>query len=103
MPHVLHPTTDIDQVMAKDPAGDEIILVKQAGTIHAYKNSCPHIGVGLDYGTGQCRSGPDELMCSLHGAIFIASTGKCIDGPCYGASLDRVAIKIDDGKIVLAQ
>jgi nitrite reductase/ring-hydroxylating ferredoxin subunit len=102
MAHVLHPTTDLDQIMVIHPDGSEIILVKEAGVVHAYRNSCPHIGVGLDYGTGKCRSGPNELMCSMHGALFVADTGKCIDGPCYGASLDRVPIRIEEGKVVLA-
>jgi nitrite reductase/ring-hydroxylating ferredoxin subunit len=97
---VLHPGTDFDQVMAKHPKGHEIILVKIAGTVHGYRNSCPHIGIGLDYGNGKCQSGQNELTCSMHGAQFEADTGLCFSGPCEGRSLERIAVRVENGHVV---
>ena len=87
--------------MVQSPQGDEIILVKQADVVHAYRNSCPHIGIGLDYGDGSCLVDGDKLICAMHGALFEAASGLCIDGPCNGQSLQRIAIRIEDGKIFL--
>ncbi len=87
--------------MATDANDEEIILVKQAETIHAYRNSCPHVGIGLDYGDGSCLHDESTLVCSLHGALFEADTGYCTAGPCSGQSLKRVPITIRDGKIFL--
>ena len=100
MSHVLHGTTDFDQVMATHPLGFEVILVKQDGVVHGYRNRCPHVGVGLDWGDGHCLDTPTELRCALHGARFVAATGECIAGPCYGEHLQRVAVRISDGTVV---
>ena len=91
--------SNFDQIMVKNQADEEIILVKQAGVVHAYRNSCPHIGIGLDYGDGRCLVDDDKLLCSMHAALFEADTGYCIDGPCAGKSLQRVPIRVEEGKI----
>ncbi len=97
---VLHPSLDFDQITVKHPSGFEVILVIEQGTVHAYRNSCPHVGVGLDWGDGRCKSGPNELRCSLHGAAFKADTGECFSGPCHGDALKRVEVRVEDGKVV---
>lgn len=99
---VLHPALDFDQVMAKHPDGGEVILVNVGGTVRAWRNRCPHVGVGLDWGDGRCLGGPDELVCAMHGALFQASTGLCTAGPCAGDALEAVPIRIVDGRIELA-
>ncbi len=101
MPYQLADHTDFDQIMVQDPDGKDIILVKQGENIHAYKNSCPHVGVPLDYGDGKCLIDEKVLLCSLHGAQFEADTGYCFAGPCSGDSLPRVAIHITEGRIYL--
>lgn len=97
---VLHPDTEFDQVMAKHPKGHEIILVKIDGKIHAYRNSCPHVGIGLDYGNGRCLTGPNELTCSMHGAVFHADTGECVGGPPFGRFLQRIDVRVENGRVV---
>jgi nitrite reductase/ring-hydroxylating ferredoxin subunit len=100
MIHVLHPTSDFDQVMVTHPRGFELILVMRNGAVHGYRNSCPHVGVPLDWGDGRCLSGANELQCSLHGARFEADTGQCTAGPCYGDALERIPVRIDQGRVV---
>ena len=101
MPIILHGTSDFDQVMVKHPEGFEVILVNLDGTIHGYRNSCPHIGIGLDYGDGRCKHGDRELICNMHGALFEADSGLCVDGPCSGESLTRLPVQIDPaGRVV---
>ena len=101
MAHVLHRGLDFTQVMASHPAGHEIILFRQGGTVHGYRNSCPHIGIGLDYGNGKCLLEDGKtLLCALHGATFEATTGFCTGGPCAGASLTRVPVRVEGDTIV---
>lgn len=101
MPVILHGTSDFDQVMVKHPAGFEVILVNLDGVVHGYRNSCPHIGIGLDYGDGRCKHGDRELICNMHGALFEANSGLCVDGPCSGESLMRIPVQIDGaGRVV---
>lgn len=101
MSTVLHTGTDFDQITVRHPLkGSQIILVNLAGTIHAYRNRCPHVGVGLDWGDGRCKVGPNELLCAMHGARFAADTGHCFAGPCTGQSLERIVVRVEDGKIV---
>ena len=97
---ILHANTDFDQVMVKHPKGFDVILVKVDGQVHGYVNRCPHLGISLDYGDGKCLSAPNELFCAMHGAMFTADTGHCFSGPCEGDSLERLVVRIEDGKVV---
>ncbi len=87
--------------MVKHPEGFDVILVTVDGAIHAYRNSCPHVGVGLDWGDGTCKTDRNELTCMMHGAKFLADTGDCIAGPCAGKALTRIAITCVGGKVLI--
>jgi nitrite reductase/ring-hydroxylating ferredoxin subunit len=103
MPVILHGDTAFRQITVRHPQGHEVILVNLDGELHAYRNSCPHIGIGLDYGDGRCLHGERQLICNMHGALFDAATGHCTDGPCAGDSLTRVPVTIDaGGRVVCA-
>jgi len=102
MSAILHPSTDFSQITVEHPAGFQVILVRQGETIHAWRNRCPHIGVGLDWGDGRCLTAPNTLTCMMHGATFQADTGLCTDGPCRGDVLTAVPITVIDGKVVAA-
>ena len=98
----LHPDDNFDQVMVSLPDGEELILVRVGNAVRAYRNSCPHLGIGLDYGDGRCLDADGKLICAMHGARFEPADGYCIDGPCRGDSLEAVAIVIRDGAVLLA-
>ena len=70
--------------------------------VYAYVNSCPHRGTELDWQAGEVF---DEtglyLVCATHGALFEPDSGLCIGGPCFGAHLRPLAIKVVGGDIVL--
>jgi nitrite reductase/ring-hydroxylating ferredoxin subunit len=103
----LHTGLDFDQIMVTAPDLGEVILVHTGSaekrTLHAWRNSCPHIGVGLDYGDGNCLLEPGVLICSMHGARFEADTGVCFVGPCAGQGLTAVPIRIDGERILLEE
>ncbi len=72
------------------------------GLVRAYVNRCPHMGTELDWQPGDFfeESGL-YLVCATHGALFEPATGHCVAGPCRGANLARVAIREDNGRILL--
>jgi nitrite reductase/ring-hydroxylating ferredoxin subunit len=40
-------------------------------------------------------------MCRSHGAQFDISTGLCVAGPCVGAHLRSLAVRIEHGYVML--
>lgn len=81
----------------------DLILLRRNGRILGYLNSCPHQWTPLDIFPDKFldRSG-NLLICSTHGARFRADDGFCVWGPCQGARLTPVAIKIEAGAVWLA-
>ncbi len=101
MSHILHHGLDFTQIMAKHPSGHELILFREGEAVHGYRNSCPHLGISLDYGTGKCLLEDGKtLLCAMHAATFEANTGLCTGGPCAGASLRRVVVRVEAGNVV---
>jgi nitrite reductase/ring-hydroxylating ferredoxin subunit len=78
----------------------EALLINCQGTFFAYTNRCPHAGLTLDWVDNQFFTVDSRyLMCANHGAVFEPSTGECVWGPCAGASLQKLALSIERGKI----
>jgi len=78
-----------------------LIVLRSAGAILAYLNSCPHVGVRLEWRPDDFldRAG-ERLQCSTHGALFEKTSGECVAGPCRGAFLVRIATRVDpDGTV----
>lgn len=61
------------------------------GQVRAFVNRCPHLGVELDWEPGQFFDDAKlYLVCSTHGAVFEPDSGRCVGGPCRGASLEPI-------------
>lgn len=70
------------------------------GQWYAYRNSCPHTGVTLNWLPHQFLDAAQEyIQCSLHGALFQPQNGLCIHGPCVGRSLTRLPVVLQEGVI----
>jgi nitrite reductase/ring-hydroxylating ferredoxin subunit len=75
-----------------------LFAVRQGGTVRVYVNSCPHLGVPLDWVPGRFLSTDGGLIvCATHGAQFRIADGECLHGPCYGERLEAVPMEINDG------
>jgi nitrite reductase/ring-hydroxylating ferredoxin subunit len=76
--------------------------VRHFGVVRAYVNCCPHAFTELDWNPGEFF---DEsglyLICSTHGALFEPGSGRCVAGPCRGASLEPLAVAERDGQVIL--
>lgn len=80
-----------------------IIAVRWGESVYGFVNSCPHVGVSLDIEPDRFFDFTGNyLLCSYHGAIFLPNTGRCVRGPCKGQALEPFALKIEDGRIVVA-
>ena len=85
-----------------DGVGEDLILLRRSNCVYAYVNRCPHKGTPLETFPDKFLDQTGELLiCSTHGARFRVRDGFCVEGPCDGASLEAVAIKIENGDVFL--
>ncbi|SAK80272.1 Rieske (2Fe-2S) domain-containing protein [Caballeronia hypogeia] len=83
-------------------AAPAILVLRRGDEAWAYRNVCPHFSIPLNYEPDAFWTyGGGLLMCAHHSAMFRFEDGECIDGPCLGARLERVAIRIEDGRVVI--
>lgn len=79
------------------------LVLRVGNEVHGYVNRCPHAGHPLDLIPGRFLTADGLLLlCSSHGALFEKSTGLCVAGPCAGQSLERVALQVVGGCLMLA-
>jgi nitrite reductase/ring-hydroxylating ferredoxin subunit len=81
--------------------GFSLVLTRVDGKINAFHNECPHAGRRLDWAPGRFLVEGRMLICAAHGASFVLDSGECIGGPCKGAGLRRVAVRVEDGEVVV--
>jgi nitrite reductase/ring-hydroxylating ferredoxin subunit len=80
-----------------------MFVVKQRGKIYLYHNSCPHLGIPLEWVDDQfLDSSGSMIQCANHGALFVIETGKCVAGPCSGRALTPVNFQLDEDHIVIS-
>jgi nitrite reductase/ring-hydroxylating ferredoxin subunit len=80
----------------------EILVVHKASKVYAYRNSCPHTGINLEWQPDQFLDiSQCYIQCSIHGALFHIEDGRCLRGPCAGDSLTALAVLIRDGQVLI--
>jgi nitrite reductase/ring-hydroxylating ferredoxin subunit len=70
------------------------------GRVVAYLNRCAHVPTEMDWQPGEFLD--DErrfIVCSMHGAVYEPTNGRCIAGPCPGARLMPVDVAERDGQV----
>jgi nitrite reductase/ring-hydroxylating ferredoxin subunit len=78
------------------PDGSEACFaVRRGDRVDAYLDSCPHIGVTLEWL-------PDRVL-TADGALFLIENGECVRGPCRGQALTPVAVVLRAGKVWLRE
>ena len=83
------------------PQGN-IFVVKRKTGLFVYLNSCPHLGLPLEWEKDAFLDAEGlYIKCTNHGAFFIPETGECIQGPCLGDSLWPVDYFLEDGLILI--
>jgi nitrite reductase/ring-hydroxylating ferredoxin subunit len=80
-------------IKVEGPAGPTILAQPTAGNVVAFSAKCTHKGVPLDVdGT--------ELVCSAHGSVFEALTGKVVKGPATTPLPAVAGVKVEGTEIV---
>jgi nitrite reductase/ring-hydroxylating ferredoxin subunit len=76
-------------------------VVRNGDSVHAYANICPHARHPLDLLPDAFLSSDGGMIrCGSHGALFKTNTGECVVGPCVGANLLRLDLRIDADDMV---
>jgi len=74
--------------------------VRYRGVVFGYLNRCRHVPIELDWNEAQFFGlGGHDLVCSTHGAVYSASSGSCLGGPCNGLPLVRLLLEERDNAI----
>ena len=70
------------------------------GRAVAYINRCAHVPTELDWNAGEfLDSERRDIVCSVHGATYSATSGHCLGGPCGRGRLMPVAVSEADGEV----
>ena len=107
MSRVLCTVSDLDDTGAKEIVLDKdggrypVFVVRAAGRIIGYENSCPHARLPLNWR-------PDAffdisrtyLFCANHGAHFDPVSGHCLRGPCKGQTLTPYPVRVEGDVII---
>ncbi len=80
-----------------------LFAVKKNGQIYVYENSCPHLGIQLEWQADEFLDiDASMIQCSSHGALFRIEDGECLLGPCQGQSLTSIDIILNKGQIEIS-
>ncbi|AXF00549.1 Rieske (2Fe-2S) protein [Paraburkholderia hospita] len=89
------------------PAGGgeaAIVVLRRGDRAWAYRNVCPHFSIPLNYEPDTFWTYDSEhLMCAHHSAMFRFEDGVCVDGPCLGAALTRVPVRVEARMVIESQ
>ena len=87
---------DVEYFGERAPA----FVVRHDGRVHGYLNRCEHVAMELDWQEGVFfDSDGRDLLCSTHGAVYDAASGRCLGGPCSGSSLVKLRLEERNGHI----
>jgi len=107
MPVILCPQTEVgaegkEVIHVNQGKPCYLMLFEKGGEILGYHNVCPHQGRNLNYAPDRFLFDPrGQLVCPHHGALFDVTSGLCLQGPCQGAALQKVGLRIENGHVVL--
>lgn len=80
----------------------EGFVVRRGECLVAYRNVCPHLGNPLNWKPDAFLTrARDQIMCSVHGAVFEIETGLCVGGACLGRSLTAIPVELMGAQVVV--
>jgi nitrite reductase/ring-hydroxylating ferredoxin subunit len=79
-----------------------LFAVKHDNQMYVYENSCPHLGISLEFQPNQFLDVEKRfIQCSNHNALFEIESGLCLSGPCQGKSLRKIPFVLHEQKILV--
>lgn len=98
----------LDELQPNSPRGFDLedgtalLLIRRGESVVAWRNSCPHRGIRLEWQPDQFLDYEKQfIQCATHGALFGIDDGICIAGPCPGEQLEPLTVEIHDGEVWL--
>jgi nitrite reductase/ring-hydroxylating ferredoxin subunit len=80
-----------------------LLVLRSGARVFGYVNCCPHFSIPLNVEPDRFTLFEHEhIYCSTHCAMFRFQDGYCEDGPCAGASLERVALEVNTDGVRIA-
>ena len=71
------------------------------GQVVGYLNRCVHVPAEMDWQEGQFLDGDKRfIMCSIHGALYEPTDGRCVGGPCGKGQLTALSMGERDGQVL---
>ena len=68
------------------------------GEVHGYLNRCVHVPTEMDWQPGEFLDMEKRvILCSIHGAEYEPSDGRCVGGPCGRGQLTPLHVGESDG------
>ena len=87
-----------DVLQWREPA--RAFALRFDGRVVAYLNRCAHVPTEMDWQPGEFLDNRHEfILCSIHGAAYEPSTGRCAGGPCGRGSLFALQVEERDGQV----
>jgi nitrite reductase/ring-hydroxylating ferredoxin subunit len=81
-----------------------LFAIRRGGEVVIYVNSCPHLGVSLDWAPDRFLTADgSRIVCATHGAEFAIADGLCLRGPCVGDRLERIDHELRDGAVLVPE
>ena len=70
------------------------------GQVRAYMNRCLHVPVEMDWQPGEFLDLDKRvILCSIHGASYEPTDGRCVGGPCGRGRLQAIRTEERDGQV----
>jgi NADPH-dependent 2,4-dienoyl-CoA reductase/sulfur reductase-like enzyme/nitrite reductase/ring-hydroxylating ferredoxin subunit len=79
------------------PGDEDMVLVRDGGSVHAFAATCPHAGAPLEQGV-VCHH---RLICPWHKAIFALDDGAIVDPPAL-EPLRRYPVHIEGDDVIVS-
>ena len=87
-----------DVMLWRQPA--RAFALRFDGRVVAYINRCAHVPTELDWQAGEFLDAEKRhIVCSIHGATYQASSGRCVGGPCGRGRLMAIDVDERDGQV----
>jgi nitrite reductase/ring-hydroxylating ferredoxin subunit len=80
----------------------EGFVINFDGRYRAYVNRCAHAGTPLDWWPNEFFTDDGRLLvCATHGALYEPEGGSCAGGPCGGAALWPLVVRVEDDRVIV--
>jgi len=93
--------TGLEVVFGEGKDAFRVAVFNTPAGVRAYLNRCPHFGIPLNV-KPTFTLHRDQVLCVSHFALFRLVDGFCVEGPCMGAGLEPIPLRVAGDGLVIA-